>query len=172
MAKEMKKKIVSVLVDNLPNVMTRVASVLGRRGFNIDTITVSSTGNPDITRITMVFNVEEEVADQIVAQIAKMEVVKSVSVLNREKTLYRELLLVKVNAMPDQRDSIKNIVEVYRGSIINLTTTSLVIEVTGSPEKLDGFMDLMDEFDVVDNLYKKYILLYNKRRQKNDNEVL
>lgn len=97
MAKEMKKKIVSVLVDNLPNVMTRVASVLGRRGFNIDTITVSSTGNPDITRITMVFNVEEEVADQIVAQIAKMEVVKSVSVLNREKTLYRELLLVKVN---------------------------------------------------------------------------
>ena len=133
MAKEMKKKIVSVLVDNLPNVMTRVASVLGRRGFNIDTITVSSTGNPDITRITMVFNVEEEVADQIVAQIAKMEVVKSVSVLNREKTLYRELLLVKVNAMPDQRDSIKNIVEVYRGSIINLTTTSLVIEVTGSP---------------------------------------
>ena len=150
MAKEMKKKIVSVLVDNLPNVMTRVASVLGRRGFNIDTITVSSMGNPDITRITMVFNVEEEVADQIVAQIAKMEVVKSVSVLNREKTLYRELLLVKVNAMPDQRDSIKNIVEVYRGSIINLTTTSLVIEVTGSPEKLDGFMDLMDEFDVVD----------------------
>lgn len=150
MAKEMKKKIVSVLVENLPNVMTRVASVLGRRGFNIDTITVSNTGDPDTTRITMVFNVEEEVADQIVAQIQKMEVVKSVSVLTRDKTLYRELLLVKVNATPEQRASLKNIVEIYRGNIVNLTATSLVIEVTGAPEKLDGFMELMSEFDVVD----------------------
>lgn len=150
MAKEMKKKIVSVLVENLPNVMTRVASVLGRRGFNIDTITVSNTGDPNTTRITMVFNVEEEVADQIVAQIQKMEVVKSVSVLTRDKTLYRELLLVKVNATPEQRASLKNIVEIYRGNIVNLTATSLVIEVTGAPEKLDGFMELMSEFDVVD----------------------
>jgi acetolactate synthase-1/3 small subunit len=76
MATEYKKRIVSVLVENAPNVMTRVSSVLGRRGFNIDTITVSTTNNPNITRITIVFNVEEHYIPQIMKQLEKVEVVK------------------------------------------------------------------------------------------------
>ena len=150
MAKEMKKIIVSVLVENSPNVMTRVGSVLGRRGFNIDTITVSSTNDPGITRITMVFDVEEQFLAQIIAQIEKMEVVRQVNILNRENTLYRELLLVKVNASPEQRGTVKDIIDVFRGHVVDLSTGSMVIEVTGAPEKLNGFLDLMREYEIVD----------------------
>ena len=150
MAKDMKKVIISVLVENSPNVMTRVGSVLGRRGFNIDTITVSSTNEPGITRITMVFDVEEQFLAQIVAQIEKMEVVKKVNILNRGNTLYRELILLKVSASPEQRDSIKNIVDIFRGSIVDLSEASMVIEVTGAPEKVDNFLDIMREYDIID----------------------
>ena len=150
MAKEMKKVIISVLVENSPNVMTRVGSVLGRRGFNIDTITVSSTNEPGVTRITMVFDVEEQFLAQILAQIEKMEVVKKVNVLNRGNTLYRELILLKVSAAPDQRVSLKNIVDIFRGTIVDLSETSMVIEVTGAPEKVDSFLEIMREYDIID----------------------
>lgn len=150
MAREMKKKIVSVLVQNTPNVMTRVSSVLGRRGFNIDTITVSTTHDPNTTRITIVFNVEEQYTEQIILQLEKMEVVKKVNLLTRGNSLYREMLLVKLNIEQKDRDSLLNVVNVYRGSVVDLTASSMIIEMTGSPEKIEGFLELMKEYDVAD----------------------
>lgn len=147
----MKKEIVSVMVYNQANVLTRVVSMFGRRGFNIDSLTVSATNDPEISRITIVFSATERSMQQIITQTQKLEIVKEVFVLNRENSLYRELLLVKVKMESlDQLSLIKKIVEVYRGKIVELSTDSMIIELTGKPEKLNGFMDLMEEYEIVE----------------------
>lgn len=145
MYKVLKKKIVSVLVLNQANVLTRVVSLFGRRGFNIDSLTVSATNDPTLSRITIVFSATERSMQQIITQTAKLEVVKSIFLLDRENSLYRELLLLKVNATSEQRRPIKEIVDIYRGKIIDLSKDSMIIELTGTPEKLDGFMEVMKE---------------------------
>lgn len=150
MYKPLKKEIVSVLVLNQANVLTRVVSLFGRRGFNIDSLTVSATNDPDLSRVTIVFSATEQSMQQIITQTEKLEVVKSVHILNRENSLYRELLLLKVKANMQERFMIKDIVEVYRGKIIDLSKPSMIIELTGTPEKLDGFMDMMSDYDVVE----------------------
>ena len=148
--RSLKKEIVSVLVDNQANVLTRVVSMFGRRGFNIDSLTVSATNDPTLSRITIVFNATERSMQQIITQTEKLEVVKSICLLNRENALYRELLLIKVNNTDAQRTSIKEIVDVYRGKIVDLSRGSMIIELTGTPEKLDGFLDMMSTYQIVE----------------------
>ena len=149
MFKPLKKEIVSVLVDNQANVLTRVVSLFGRRGFNIDSLTVSATNDPNLSRITIVFSATEQKMQQILTQTEKLEVVKSIYVLNRENSLYRELLLIKIEADQEQRSKIKEIVDIFRGKIVDLSRESLIIELTGPPEKLDGFMDMMSGYELV-----------------------
>ena len=150
MYKPLKKKIVSVLVLNQANVLTRVVSLFGRRGFNIDSLTVSATNDPALSRITIVFSATEPSMQQIITQTEKLEVVKSIYILDRANSLYRELLLLKVNASEKKRTPIKEIVDIYRGKIVDLSKDSMIIELTGTPEKLDGFMDVMEDYEVVE----------------------
>ena len=150
MYKPLKKEIVSVLVVNQANVLTRVVSMFGRRGFNIDSLTVSATNDPNLSRITIVFSATEQSMKQIITQTEKLEVVKDVFLLNRENSLYRELLLVKVSAGEAERTGIKEIVDIYRGKIVDLSRGSMIIELTGTPEKLDGFLDVMESYDITE----------------------
>ena len=150
MFKPLKKEIVSVLVDNQANVLTRVVSLFGRRGFNIDSLTVSATNDPNLSRITIVFSATEQKMQQILTQTEKLEVVKSIYVLNRENSLYRELLLIQIEADQEQRSKIKEIVDIFRGKIVDLSRESLIIELTGTPEKLDGFMDVIQDYKIAE----------------------
>ncbi|MCI6012438.1 MAG: acetolactate synthase small subunit [Firmicutes bacterium] len=150
MYKPLKKEIVSVLVVNQANVLTRVVSMFGRRGFNIDSLTVSATNDPNLSRITIVFSATEQSMQQIITQTEKLEVVKDVFLLNRENSLYRELLLVKVSAGEAERTGIKEIVDIYRGKIVDLSRGSMIIELTGTPEKLDGFLDVMESYEITE----------------------
>ena len=150
MYRTLKKEIVSIMVDNRANVLTRVVSMFGRRGFNIDSLTVSATNDPSLSIITIVFSATEMSMQQIITQTEKLEEVKSIYVLNRENSLYRELLLVKVKNDDSQRTSIKEIVDVYRGKIVDLSRGSMIIELTGTPEKLDGFLDVMSVYDIAE----------------------
>jgi acetolactate synthase, small subunit len=150
MYKPLKKEIVSVLVLNQANVLTRVVSLFGRRGFNIDSLTVSATNNPELSRITIAFSATEQSMQQIITQTEKLEVVKSIFILDRDNSVYRELLLLKVNATEEQRTAIKEIVDIYRGKIVDLSRDSMIIELTGTSEKLDGFMDVMSDHDIVE----------------------
>ena len=150
MYKEAKKEIVSVLVLNQANVLTKVVSLFGRRGFNIDSLTVSATNDPKLSRITIVFSANETSIHQIIAQTEKLEVVKGIFVLNREHSIYRELLLMKINCSDEERAPLKNIIEIFRGKIVDLSRGSMVIELTGTPEKIDGFMDVIQDYDVVE----------------------
>ena len=150
MYKPLKKEIVSVLVHDQINVLTRVVSHFGKRGFSIDSLTSSATKDPNLKRLTIVVSTTEQSMQQIITQTEKLEVVESVHVLNRENSLYRELLLLKVEANAQNRADIKAIVEVFRGKIVDLSSDSMIIELTGTPEKIDGFVDLMEGYNVLE----------------------
>ena len=150
MDKEIRKEVISILVDNQANVLTRVSSLFGRRGFNIDSLTVSATNDPKLSRITVVFTGTEQGLHQIITQTAKLEVVKKIFTLDKNDSIYRELLLLKVKADKTERSAIKEIVEIYRGRIVDLSKNSLIIELTGASEKLDAFMDMMSCHDIAE----------------------
>ena len=148
MYKPLTKNIVSVLVLNKANVLARVVGMFGQRGFNIESLTVSATNDPTISRITIVFDARATSMQQIITQTEKLEVVKSVTVLTRENGLYRDMLLMKVQARPEDRQAIKNIVDIYRGRIVDLSRDSLIVELTGTPNKINGFIDVMADYNI------------------------
>lgn len=146
----MKREVVSIFVDNQANVLTRVVSLFGRRGFNIDSLTVSATNDPGLSRITVVFDGTETTLAQIIAQTEKLEVVREIFPLEKDDSLFRELLLLKVRANKEERPQIREIVDIYRGKIIDLSKESMIIEMTGEPSKIDGFMKMLDCYDSVE----------------------
>ena len=148
MDKKIKKEVISILVDNQANVLTRISSLFGRRGFNIDSLTVSATNNPNLSRITVVFTGTEQGLHQIITQTAKLEVVKKIFTLRSGNSIYRELLLLKVKADKTNRSAIKEIVDIYRGRIVDLSKESLIIEITGDSYTLDAFMVMLNCFDI------------------------
>ena len=144
------REVISIFVDNQANVLSRVVSLFGRRGFNIDSLTVSATNNPAISRITIVFNGTDQGLNQIITQTEKLEVVKEIFTLEKENSLYRELLLVKLKADKSSRSAIREIVEIFRGKIVDLAKESIIVELTGAPEKVDGFMRMIDCYEVLE----------------------
>lgn len=146
----MKKEVISIYVDNKANVLTRVVSLYGRRGFNIDSLTVSATNDPDISRITIVFEGDNLTLNQIVAQTEKLEIVRSIKTLEGKNSFFRELLMVKVAADKEKRREIKEITDIYRAKIISLEKDMMVLELTGAPDKLDAFLNILDDYDIVD----------------------
>ncbi|MGI6721168.1 MAG: acetolactate synthase small subunit [Anaerovoracaceae bacterium] len=145
-----KREVVSIFVDNQANVLTRVVSLFGRRGFNIDSLTVSATNDPKLSRITVVFAGTDQSLAQIIAQTEKLENVRDIFSLDKEDSLFRELLLVKVETDKEERSAIKEIVEIFRGKIIDLSKNSVIVELTGEPSKIDGFMRMIDCYNIVE----------------------
>ena len=145
-----KREVLSILVENQANVLTRIASLYGRRGYNIDSLTVSTTNDPTTSRITIVFDGNEQILNQIILQTRKLEVVKSVSILSPEDSIYRELLLVKVICNKENRSGLVEIVNIYRGKVISLTKEHMIIELTGAPTKIDGFIDMISCYSLQD----------------------
>ena len=149
--KEVNKQVVCIIVDNQPNVLARISSLIGRRNFNISTITASETNTPGITRITVVVSGDDEnVLHQIVAQTEKLEVVKKAFLLDMTNTLYRELLLIKIKADKENRSALREIADIYRAKIIDLSKSGMILELTGSPDKIDAFMEMVDCYEIVE----------------------
>ncbi len=141
-SKKMTRNIINILALNEVGALARIISVFGRRGFNIETVTASPTQNPKITRITIVITATEETMQQVLAQVEKVELVQKVYPLS-ENSVYRELLLIRVEAGEAERTHIMEIVDTYRGKIIDLSVDSMVIELTGSPAKISAFIEVI-----------------------------
>lgn len=139
----------SMLVTNEAGVAARLTSLYARRGYNIDSFTASPTNDPKLTRITLVLTGDDRKFNQIFTQTAKQEFVKSISLME-DADLYRELLLLKIKASKKERSEIKEIVDIYRGRIVDLSNRSLIVEVTGESSKIDGFMNMMASYELVD----------------------
>ena len=149
MANNERTGVFSMLVTNEAGVAARLTSLYARRGYNIDSFTASPTNDPKLTRITLVLTGDDRKFNQIFTQTAKQEFVKSISLME-ENDLYRELLLLKIKATKKERTEIKEIVDIFRGKIVDLSKKSLVVEVTGSSSKIDGFMNMINCYELID----------------------
>ncbi|MEN8905564.1 MAG: acetolactate synthase small subunit [Clostridiales bacterium] len=144
----MAKHILSVLVENHAGVLSRVAGLFSRRGFNIDSLAVGVTEVKDISRITIVVDGDDYTVEQVSKQLNKLVDVIKIKQLFKENSVVRELALVKVNATKVTRSEIIQIVEVFRANIVDVTSNILTIEVAGSTEKVNALMDMLDQFGI------------------------
>ena len=144
----MNKKVLSVLVDNTSGVLNRVAGLFSRRGYNIDSLTVGETENPKYSRMTIVVTGDDDILEQIVKQITKLEDVRRVDVLEPSDSVTRELILVKIKAEPAQRQQVISITEIFRANIVDVAKDSLMIEITGSQSKLKAFLSLVEDYEI------------------------
>ena len=146
----MNKKVLSVLVDNTSGVLNRVAGLFSRRGYNIDSLTVGETENPKYSRMTIVVTGDDDILEQIVKQITKLEDVRRVDVLEPSDSVTRELILVKIKAEPAQRQQVISITEIFRANIVDVAKDSLMIEITGSQSKLKAFLSLLEDYEILE----------------------
>jgi acetolactate synthase-1/3 small subunit len=143
--------VIAAIVENKPGVLHSVANMFRRRGFNIESITVGETEQKGLSRMTITVSGDEKTLEQIVKQMNKLIDVVKVTSLEPENIVTRELALIKVN-VPDTktRSDIINCVEVFRGHIIDVSTETLIIEITGAPDKIDAFLNLMKTYGVME----------------------
>lgn len=140
------KRILAVLVENHPGVLARVSGLIRRRGYNIDSLAVGVTDDPDISRITLVVDGDEAQLQQVSKQLHKLiEVIKVVD-LDSENSVARELALVKVHADPARRPQILQLAEVFRASVVDVGKKTLTIEVTGTHDKVEALISVVRDY--------------------------
>lgn len=144
------RRVISLLVANENGVLARVASLFCRRGFNIDSLTVSATNDPSVSRITVTLNGDEQALSQLLLQTDRLEVTRQVFELEPAKCLQRELLLLKVACTGRNRAELREISSIYKAKIIDLSPDSMVFELTGKPEKIDAFLTMFDGYDILE----------------------
>ena len=147
---ESKRRVISLLVDNQSGVLARVSNLFCRRGFNIDSLTVSATNDPTVSRITVSVSGTEKELQQLILQTERLEVTRQVFVLDSEKALERELLLLKLAADVHNRSELREIASIYKAKIIDLSPDSMVLELTGRPEKVDAFLKILADYKILE----------------------
>ena len=151
----MQNKILSLLVDNTSGVLSRIAGMFSRRGYNIDSITAGVTADVNYTRITVVCSGDDAILDQIVKQLAKLVDVRDIKVLDPSDSVVRETVLVKVAAAPEQRQGIVSIADIFRAKVVDVSKDSLIVEMTGSKTKLEAFIPVMESNGLITELDMK-----------------
>jgi acetolactate synthase I/III small subunit len=144
----MSRHTLSVLVENQPGVLARIAGLFSRRGFNIDSLAVGPTENADVSRMTIVVNVEELPLEQVTKQLNKLvEVIKIVE-LDPVVSVQRELLLVKVGADPQTRSHILETVQLFRAKVVDVSPDAVTIEATGNVDKLEALLRVLEPYGI------------------------
>ena len=144
------RSVIAVYVENKYGVLTRVAGLFMRKGFNIDSLTVGETEDPAYSRMTITLNGDDYAREQLINQLKKLHNVKEVKLLEPAQNVERELLLVKVPNHPETRSEIMAAADVYRGKIIDYSVDAMVIEVTGEPLKIQAFIDVVKPIGIIE----------------------
>ena len=146
-----KTKVIAALVENKPGVLHSISNMFRRRDFNIESITVGGTEQEDLSRMTITVIGDEKTLEQVVKQMSKLIDVVKVTKLEPENIVTRELALIKVN-IPDNksRSDVINCVEVFRGRVVDVSPQSLTMEITGTPDKIDAFLNLMRTYGIME----------------------
>lgn len=147
----MKKYNLAILVDNKPGVLTHVSGLISRRAFNIESISAGYTEEKDVTRINIEVSVEDKhELEQVINQLSKLiDIIKIVN-LGEVDSIVRELVLLKVRANKETLKDIRNIVDVFRGKIVDISPENVVIEITGSQGKIDAICAMMAQFEIIE----------------------
>ena len=140
----------SILVDNNSGVLARVAGLFARRGYNIDSLTVSATNDPLLSRITVSVQGDRQILDQIIHQTEKLIETRAIAIMEPDESIQRELVLVKVAADDSNRSTIREVAEIYKAKIADLTVDSMIMELTGRPAKIDAFLNVVREYDILE----------------------
>ncbi|MFY9382289.1 MAG: acetolactate synthase small subunit [Eubacteriales bacterium] len=142
--------VLSLLVSNHFGVLTRISGLFARRGFNIDSLTVGVTENPEYSRMTIVSQGDEYIREQMVRQLRKLEDVKVVRLMPEDNTVMRELLLVKVKLEPGKLSEIVEAANTFRANVVDLSPDSVLIEITGDKSKLDAFIEYYKPYGIIE----------------------
>lgn len=144
------RHILSILLENEAGALSRVAGLFSARAYNIESLTVAPTEDPTVSRMTVVTSGSEEIIEQITKQLNKLiDVIKLVD-LNDSRHIERELMLIKIQARGEQREELKRLADIFRGRIIDVTDATYVIELTGTGEKLDAFLEALDRKQIIE----------------------
>ncbi|HEX4107669.1 MAG TPA: acetolactate synthase small subunit [Solirubrobacteraceae bacterium] len=145
-----RKHILSILVENKAGVLTRIAGLFARRGFNIDTLTVGPTDDEDLSRITLTVDGALHPIDQVTKQLHKLVNVIKIRDLEPGETVARELALFKIAADGTQRGEVMQIAEIFRAKVVDVTKRSVIVEVTGTTEKVEAFENMVRPFGLIE----------------------
>jgi len=140
----------AILVNNQPGVLMRVVSLFSRRGYNIDSLSVGETENEEVSRITIVVSGDRPVVEQIKKQVGKLIDVKRVYEMTQTRSLQRELVMVKVSTEGESRSQVVELAQIFKAKIIDVTASTVSLEMTGSLDKIQSFLDLMMPFGIVE----------------------
>ena len=146
----MRRQVFSLLVDNNPGVLSRIAGLFSRRGYSIDSITAGMTADPRFTRITVGASGGELILSQIEKQVRKLEDVREIKVLKDDESVFRELIMVKVRVNAQQRNEVISVADIFRAKIVDVDKESLMIELTGNQSKLEAFLNLLDGYEILE----------------------
>ena len=146
----MRQQAYSILVHNNPGLLSRMAGLFSRRGYNIESITAGTTADPRFTRITIVASGDEQILSQIEKQVRKMEDVIDIKLLNTTNSVCRELMMIKIRANASQRAEIISVSDIFRAKIVDVEKDCLMIELTGTESKLEEFMELLDGYEILE----------------------
>jgi acetolactate synthase-1/3 small subunit len=143
-------KVFQLLVDNNAGVLSRISGLFARRGYSIESITAGTTADPSYTRITIVASGDELILEQIEKQVAKLIDVRDIRELEPARSVYRELALIKVKALVDNRQGVISLVDIFRANIIDVAPESIIIEMTGDQDKIDAFIKLLEGSEILE----------------------
>lgn len=146
----MRKQVYSLLVDNNPGVLSRIAGLFSRRGYSIDSITAGMTADPRFTRITVVATGDELILSQIENQVRKLEDIIEIKRLQDDESVYRELMMVKIRATAQTRGEIMSLAEIFRANIVDVEEESMMLEVTGNQSKLEALLKLLVNYEILE----------------------
>jgi acetolactate synthase-1/3 small subunit len=145
------QRVYSILVDNTSGALNRIAGLFSRRGYNIDSLTVGVTADPNYSRMTIVTTGDDElVLDQIRLQLAKLEDVRDIKILKTGQSVNRELILVKVKTDKEQRRDLIELSNIFRAKIVDVGVASTIVELTGTENKLNAFLRLLDDYEILE----------------------
>jgi len=147
---ETNRYLLSILVDDEPGVLSRIAGLFSGRGFNIDSLSVATTVDPAVSRITMVTNCDAHIIEQIKKQLNKLINVITVNDLTEKKYVERQLALIKVHAKPEKRAEILRIVDIFRCKVVDVGHSHFIIEMSGTSEKHEAFVSLLQPMGIVE----------------------
>ena len=146
----MRKQVYSLIVDNTPGVLSRIAGLFSRRGYSIDSITAGVTADPRFTRITVVATGDGVILSQIEKQVRKLEDVREIKLLKDDDSVYRELIIVKVRVDASHRAEVISLADIFRAKVVDVEKECLMIELTGNQSKLEAFLNLLDGYEILE----------------------
>ena len=144
------RHVISALVQNVPGVLSHISGMLASRGYNIDSLAVGETENTKLSRMTFVVVGDDKVREQVLKQLQKLVTVVQAKDITSQKHVERDLMLMRVEALPGARSRILDMVHIFRAKVVDVSDTTMMLEIAGQESKLEGFIEAMRPFGIIE----------------------